>query len=350
MSRIINFNEAILEATDEILTNHCNCIVVGLGVPDPKGIFGTTLGLTEKFGSNRVYDMPTAENAMTGIAIGAAINGIRPIMTHQRVEFSLLGIEQLINQAAKWHYMTGGKSSVPLVIRLIVGRGWGQGPQHSQFLDPIFAHVPGLKVVCPSSAYEAKGLLWSAFKDDNPVIFFEHRWLHSTKSIVPDTPYSLPIGKCNIVEEGTDFTLVSYSYGLTDCRKIAKILKSFDIHPEIVDVRSLRPIDHQTIIESVKKTGRLLCIDNGWSHMNVAAEIISNVVTESFDSLKCAPQRIGIVDVPIPSTRSLANLVYPSLKDIAHKIETIMERKIFPNHFSFPENQDVPDQSFTGPF
>jgi len=180
MSRNIKFKDAILEATSLLLERDDSVILMGLGVPDPKGIFGTTLGLQERFGSLRVMDIPTAENGVTGVAIGAALTGMRPIVTHQRVEFSLLSIEQIINQAAKWCYMTDGKASVPLVIRCIIGRGWGQGPQHSQSLEPIFAHVPGMKVVLPSTASDAKGMLISAVEDNNPVVILEHRWLHET--------------------------------------------------------------------------------------------------------------------------------------------------------------------------
>src|SRR3990167_3336413 len=175
MSREIKFHQAILEATTQLMESNPDVYVIGLGAPDPKGLFGTTMGLEEKFGPNRVMDMPASENAMTGIVIGSALMGMRPIMTHQRVDFSLLALDQLINNAAKWHYMFGGKGSVPMVVRMFIGRGWGQGPQHSQTLHSIFAHIPGLKVVMPSNPQDAKGLFISSVQDNNPVIFLEHR-------------------------------------------------------------------------------------------------------------------------------------------------------------------------------
>src|ERR1700722_14260768 len=181
----LTLSQAILQATDQLMQIDSSVYVMGLGVPDPKGIFGTTTGLEKKYGSDRVLDMPTSENGMTGIAIGSALLGLRPIMTHQRVDFFLLALDQLINNAAKWHYMFGGQMNVPLVIRLIIGRGWGQGPQHSQSLQSIFSHIPGLKVVMPSNPYDAKGLLLSAIDDENPVVYLEHRWLHGIFGEVP---------------------------------------------------------------------------------------------------------------------------------------------------------------------
>ena len=212
MPRQLKFYEAIREATDQKMAQDPNIYLMGLGVPDPKGIFGTTSGLAEKYGPNRVMDMPTSENAMTGIAIGSAILGMRPIMTHQRVDFFILALDQLINNAAKWHYMFGGQMKVPLVIRLIIGRGWGQGPQHSQSLHSFFAHVPGLKVVMPSTPQDAKGLLISAIEDDNPVVYLEHRWLHNTFGEVSPDPTPIPIGKAKIVRPGTDITIVAASH------------------------------------------------------------------------------------------------------------------------------------------
>ncbi|MFQ5482693.1 MAG: dehydrogenase E1 component subunit alpha/beta, partial [Nitrospinaceae bacterium] len=186
MTREITFSQALHEAADHCLAEDPSVYVLGLGVPDPKGVFGTTAGLQEKYGPDRVMDMPVSENAMTGVAIGSAMTGMRPIMTHQRIDFMLLSLDQVINNAAKWHYMFGGQLKAPLVIRLLVGRGWGQGPQHSQSLQALFAHIPGLKVVCPFSPHDAKGLLIAAVRDPNPVIFIEHRWLHGLYGPVPE--------------------------------------------------------------------------------------------------------------------------------------------------------------------
>ena len=203
---------------------------MGLGVPDPKGVFGTTKDLINKFNNDRVMDMPTAENGMTGIAIGTALGGLRPVIIHQRVEFALLSIEQIVNQAAKWYYMNAGQLSVPIVIRLIVGRGWGQGPQHAQNLESWFSHIPGLKVVSPSTPFDAKGLIISSINDDNPVIFFENRWLHNTFGPVPKEYYDVPIGKAKVVLKGSDITIFSHSYMLLESLKCANHFRKNKIH------------------------------------------------------------------------------------------------------------------------
>lgn len=348
--RNLQFNEALLEATDQAMTADGRVILMGLGVTDPLGIFGTTKGLVDKFGCDRVFETPTAENGTMGIAIGSALVGARPIVTHQRVEFSLLAIEQLTNQAAKWNYMTNGKKCVPLVTRLIVGRGWGQGPQHSQSLDSWFAHIPGLKVVAPASPHDAKGLLMAAINDDNPVVFMEHRWLHRTFGHVPIEPYEVPIGSAKVVRQGTDVTIVTYSYMVTEALRTAKILEAFGVNVEIVDLRTYRPLDTQTILASVQKTGRLITIDNGWVKYGVGAEIVSTVVSNNFSCLKSAPIRLGIKDVPIPSSRSLANEVYPGPKQIAAAIQSALGVTIDIAATALPDVQDTPDDEFKGPF
>ena len=252
-------------------------MLIGLGVDDPKGIFGTTKGIDKLFKDKRVFDFPTAENAMTGISIGASLMGVKPVIVHQRVEFSLLSLEQIINQAAKWFFMNGGTKSVPLVIRLIIGRGWGQGPQHSQSLETIFAHIPGLKVISLSTPYNAKGLLISSIEDKNPVIIFEHRWLHEIQGIVPKKYYKVPLGKARIVKKGTDLTLVSSSYMVIECLRSAKILKNYSINTEVVDIQSLRPLDIKTIINSIKKTQKAIIVDNGGISYGISSEIIAKL-------------------------------------------------------------------------
>jgi len=212
LHRIVNYVKAVNEALHIAMESDAKVITFGLGVDDPKCIFGTTAGLKEKFGSERVFDMPVSENALTGVAIGASLNGIRPVMSHQRLDFFLLGMDQLVNNASKWFYMFGGKRSVPITIRLILGRGWGQGPQHSQNLQAWFAHIPGLKVVMPVTPYDAKGLLLSSIFDDNPVIYLEHRWLHNLEGEVPEGDYRVPIGKAHVIKQGEDLTIVSLSY------------------------------------------------------------------------------------------------------------------------------------------
>ena len=327
--------------------------IMGLGVTDPKGIFGTTLGLEKKFGSKRVLDMPVAENGMTGIAIGSALVGMRPILTHQRVDFMLLSLDQIINNAAKWHYMFGGKMRVPLVIRMIIGRGWGQGPQHSQSLQALFAHIPGLKVVMPSTAYDAKGLLISAIEDNNPVIFIEHRWLYNITGIVPGDLFSVPLGKARIAKDGKDITIVATSYMVMEVIKAAEYLDRDGIVAEVIDLRTLQPLDSGTIINSVKKTGRLLVVDGACYTSGFAAEIITIVTEKAFGHLKVSPQRLTLPDLPVPASPALAKYYYPRAIDIVNSVRSI---------FNFPKQSeeeagmvsnipmDVPDKTFTGPF
>ena len=350
--REIKYSEAILEATDFSLENDPSVMVVGLGVPDPKGIFGTTKGLQEKYGDSRVMDMPTSENGMTGIMIGASLNGYRPILTHQRVEFALLSIEQIVDQAAKWFYMNAGQQNVPIVIRMIIGRGWGQGPQHSQSLESWFAHIPGLKVVMPSNSYDAKGLLISSVEDDNPVIFLEHRWLHNTFDNVPAEGYRVPIGEAKLARKGSDVTIVSHSYMVIESLRCADVLAEHGISVEVVDLRSIRPLDSETVLNSVSKTKRLVVADNSWIHFGVSSEIISIVTENIFDMLICAPVRIGLNDSPSPSTRALANHYYPRAINIAKVICEMLDKNVDLN-ILFPKADiplDVPDPSFRGPF
>ena len=349
--RNLKFYEAIREATAISLQDDPSVYLIGLGVPDPKGIFGTTEGLQSKFGSDRVMDMPISENGMTGVAIGSALVGMRPILTHQRVEFALLSMEQIVNQAAKWFHMTAGKNNIPLVIRMIIGRGWGQGAQHSQSLESWFAHIPGLKVVMPATPYDAKGLLISAVEDNNPVIFMEHRWLHNTFGEVPEEKYKVPIGEAKVINKGSDITIVSHSYMSIEALKSAKILKKHKVSCEIVDLRSLRPLDVNTIITSVKKTKRLLVVDNGWTKFGVSAEIISSVTEKIFSDLKSAPKRIGIEDVPIPSTRALAVHSYPTPSKIINAVSDLIGVEInLTEEEKKQDPLDIPDQNFTGPF
>ena len=353
--RNIKFYQAIREAQEQLIKSNKNVMIMGLGVNDPKGIFGTTQGLSKKFGQKRILETPTSENAVTGVAIGASMMGLRPILTHQRVEFSLLSIEQIVNQAAKWNFMSAGEFKTPIVIRLIIGKGWGQGPQHSQSLESIFAHIPGLKVVAPSSAKDAKGLLISSVKDDMPVIFFEHRWLHNINGNVPKKLYSIPIGKAKIIQKGKDLTIVSFSEALIQVLRLKKILKKTGISAEIIDLRSLRPIDKKCILKSVKKTKKLLVVDNGWKSFGVSAEIIS-IVSEKIRFLKVKPVRLGVKEIPIPSTRALArecylnsNVIFDKIIQITKKRPKKKLKKRFLTNLTLEET-DVPYKDFQGPF
>ncbi len=356
MDREIKFFEAIQEATDQIMGLDETVYVIGLGVPDPKGLFGTTLNLEEKYGSHRVMDMPTSENAMTGIIIGSALKGLRPIMTHQRIDFSLLSLDQIINNASKWHYMFGKKAQVPIVIRALLGRGWGQGPQHSQTLHSIFAHIPGLKVVMPSNCYNAKGLFISAVQDNNPVIFLEHRWLHNTFGIVPEEVYSVPLGKAKVMKEGKDISIISCSHMILEALKAVNLLEEEGISAELIDLRTIKPFDKEAILESVRKTGRVLVLDPDWKTCGFAAEILATIVEEAMDCLHIPPVRMTYPDKPCPTSWALANHYYPTVEGIALKVCDMMMKgsRVKLLLQKMIENQkrplDVPDKFFTGPF
>jgi pyruvate dehydrogenase E1 component beta subunit len=350
-NREIKYFEAIREAIDLSMHNDPSVYVIGLGVPDPKGIFGTTIGLQNKYGRERVMDMPCSENGMTGVAIGSALVGMRPIMTHQRIDFALLAMEQIVNQAAKWHYMFAGQLKVPLVIRLIIGRGWGQGPQHSQSLESWFAHIPGLKVVMPTTPYDAKGLLIASIEDNNPVIFIEHRWLHNISGQVPEKMYRVSIGKPKILRKGADITIVATSFMTIEALRAQKYLERLGIKAEVIDLRTLRPLDDTLILSSVKKTGRLLVVDTGWTSCGIGAEIIARVTEKGFSYLITAPYRIGLPDVPTPTSAALSNHYYPQAEDIIRAVLKMLKKNI---RGSIPKLHDgpldIPDMSFTGPF
>tara|TARA_Y100001970_G_C14222823_1_gene853721 strand:- start:1564 stop:2631 length:1068 start_codon:yes stop_codon:yes gene_type:complete len=349
--RIITFAEAINEALKQYMLKDKSVIVMGLGVDDPGGVFGTTKKLNIKFPKDRIFDLPTSENSFTGFAIGLALGGKKPIITHQRVEFSMLSMEQIINQAAKWFYMSGGKASVPLVIRLIIGRGWGQGPQHSQSLEVLFSHIPGLKVVCPSTPFEAKGMLIQSIEDKNPVIFFEHRWLHMTKGNVPKKFYKIPLGKTKVMKTGEDVTIISFSYMIVECLRVHKILKENNIQSEIINIRSLNPMDMTKILNSVKKTKRVLLVDNGWKNYGIGAEIIASINEKLGKDIKLVCKRIGVTQTPIPSTRSLAKYSYPNTEIIIKNIEKLLGKSIkISKKFQSNVPIDQPDRTFLGPF
>ncbi len=350
--RELKYSEALREAQDQCMAADGSVYVMGLGAPDPTGIFGSTLGLAEKYGADRVLDMPLSENAMTGIAIGSAITGFRPVMTHQRIDFALTAMEQIVNQAAKWHYMFDGQMCVPLVVRMIIGRGWGQGPQHSQSLQAMFAHVPGLKVIMPTTAHDAKGMLVSAIEDDSPVVMLEHRWLYNIPDNVPEEIYRVPIGKARVMREGSDVTLVCLSYMSLEALRAADMLREHDIEAEVIDLRSLRPLDTDTIQASVKKTGCLLVADTAHMEYGASAEIVASIAeTMSFD-LRCNPKRLGLPEHPAPTSPALADDYYPRAPHIAAAVLEMMGRSSDGISYDVEDGRrlDQPDSSFTGPF
>ncbi len=354
-NRPLTYAAAINEAQEIALSRDPSVFIIGEGVPDPKGIFGTTLGLAAKF-SGRVLDMPVSENGMTGICVGAAISGMHPIMVHARMDFTLMSFDAIVNTAAKWFFMFGGRQSVPIVIRMIIGRGWGQGPQHSQSLQALFAHIPGLTVVMPASPGDAKGLLLSAIADDHPVIFIEHRWLHGLTGDVPKGRYTVPIGKARVAREGRDLTIVAASYMTVEAVRAAEALSREGIHAEVVDLRSIRPLDTEAIITSVAKTHRLMVADTGWKSFGIGAEIVA-MVAETGVRLDRPPVRISLPDMPTPTSPALARSYYPTSVEILRSALVVCGRKdafttrvVKSYAATIKGSPDQPDPTFTGPF
>ena len=352
IERTITFAGAVNEALKQAMDLDPKVLCYGLGVTDPKHVFDTTQNLESMFGSERVFDIPCSENAITGIGVGAALRGYKSVITHQRLDFSLLSMDQIVNSAAKWHYMFGSQLSVPITIRMVLGRGWGQGPTHSQNLQAWFAHVPGLKVVCPSNANDAKGLLIASIFDPNPVIFLEHRWLHNSKSQVPNKSFSIEIGKANVVKSGSDITLVTCSYLVAEAISAADFLyNEIGISSEVIDLSSIKPLDTATIIKSVKKTKRLLCIDPGATSFSVSSErisrVIENIDINSIDSIT----KIGMPDIPEPTSYVLTRDFYNNADDIINKVlENFAYTKMRKPIIRTQEHHDVPGKWFKGPF
>lgn len=316
MQRILSYPEAIKEAIVQEMTQNPSVIVLGQGVDDPKGILGTTKGLVDKFGSERVFDTPLAEDGMTGVAIGAALAGLRPIHVHIRMDFVLLAMNQLINMAAKMRYMFGGEVSIPIVVRSIIGKSWGQGAQHSQSIYPLFMNIPGLKIFAPSTPYDAKGCLIQGIRDNNPVLFIEHRLLYYQRGHVPTESYTVPFGKARILAKGKDITLVGISQMVIECLRARQYLKEIHIDAEIIDPVSLSPLDINTILDSVLKTKRLMVIDNAWMTCGAGAEIVAQLIERNI-SRDVVIKRMGFASVPCPTTPALEQHFYPDAKEIA---------------------------------
>ena len=321
--REITYREAIKEALTQALEMDEHVFIMGEGVDDPAGIFGTTLGLHNVFGRNRVFDVALAENGITGVAIGAALAGMRPILVHARMDFLVLAMDQIINHAAKWRYMFGGTVNVPLTIRTIIGGGWGSAAQHSQSLQALFMHIPGLKVIMPSTPYDAKGLLTASIADGNPVIFIEHRWLYDHSGYVPEEAYTIPIGKGVIRREGKDVTVVAASYMVFEAGIAAESLEKEGIDVEVIDLRSLKPLDENIIFNSIKRTGKLVIADAGWKTGGISAEIAARVSEKAFSYLKAPIQRVTLPDTPTPASPELEKSFYPRAPEIISAVREV---------------------------
>ena len=346
--RTLSYVDAIREATDQEMDRDASVILFGLDVDDPKAIQGTTRGLVEKYGVERVFGTPLSEDAMTGVAIGAALAGARPIHVHIRMDFLMLCMNQLVNVAAKSSYMYGGRVKVPLVVRSMIGKSWGQGAQHSQGLYSFFMHVPGLKVVAPTTPYDAKGCLVAAIRDDNPVMYVEHRILHFLKGPVPERSYSVAPGKARITAPGNDLTLVGISYMQLECLRAQRYLESAGVGAEVIDPIWLAPLDIDTIADSVRKTGRLCVVDNGWTTCGAGSEIITAVLERLQGTRDIRVQRLGFAPVTCPTSPPLEAEFYPDARRIAAACNDLVHGTA--QGWLPEERPDLKDIEFKGPF
>ena len=331
--RILKYTEAIREATGQLLEKDADVFVIGLGVTYKDGADGTTGGLAAKY-PKRVFDVPVSESSFTGMSVGAALSGLRPIIHHGRVEFSMLAMDSIITQAAKWNYMFGGGNPVPIVLRIAVGRQWGNGPQHTQALYGLFGGTPGLKVVIPSTPRMAKGLLIAASKDPNPVVFLESRWLYKVKQDVPTEMFSETLDKARVVKKGKDVTVVAYGDGFLAALEACDLVGK-DASIELIDIVSINPIDYDTIVKSVAKTGRLICVDTTPAAFSIGSEIIAAVAKAL--PLQNKPIALTTPSVPCPTSTALTECYYPTKVDIANAILRAMNKSDIKRVLTFEE-------------
>ena len=324
MLRSLTYVESLNEALVQALASDDRVLLMGQGVTSPWYVGSSTKGLCDRFGPHRVIDTPVSENAVTGAAIGAALVGMRPIVVHPRMDFMYYAFDQIVNHAANWRHMFGGNVSVPVVFWGIVNRGGEQAAQHSQALHGMFAHVPGLKVVLPSTPHDVKGLLLSAIDDDDPVVFVDERWLYGEVGKVPEEPYRVPLGVAEVRRAGVDITIAASSWMARQSLRAAELLASEGVDAEVIDVRTLKPLDDACLLASVRKTGRFLMVDGGWCSYGASAELCTVVASGAFDSLKCAPARIALPDLPAPAARTLERAYYPDVERIVQCVRGMM--------------------------
>ena len=345
MREVVTYGQAIHQALIEEMHRDSRVFVYGIDVGDHKGIFGTTRGLAQEFGTDRCFSTPLSEDAMTGFGLGAAMNGLRPVHVHMRVDFMILAMNQIANMIASCHYASCGKLRAPMVIRAVIGRGWGQAWQHSKSLHSWFAHVPGLKVVMPSRARDAKGMLKAAIRDENPVIFIEHRWMYDVPGTVEEGPCSLEGAK--VLRPGRDITLGAVSWRVIEAMKAARVLEKHGVDAEVVDLRSIAPFDAQTLAASVQGTGHLVVADYDWLHCGFSAEVAARIHDLCFDQLKGPVERIGFAPTHCPTTRPLEDAYYPNAVDIIRAVERQLD--LAPLDLSREEFYSYEDK-FKGPF
>ncbi len=347
----LTFSQAINQAFIDAMKSDEKVLCLGLGATDPKGVFNTTSGLEKLFGSQRVFDIPTSENAITGICVGLSIGGYKPVLTHQRLDFALLSLDQIINNAAKLHYMFGGALNCPIVIRMIIGRGWGQGPTHSQNLQMLFAGIPGLKVIIPGSAQDAYSQLRASIESPDPIIFLEHRWLHNSFSEIKLNHSSLDIREQSTVKEGSDITILATSYMLPESIKAANILEKYGISVEIINFRCYYFEPDEAIIKSLKKTKRLIIADTAQDCFSISytlVEKIKNKIHLGSDKYSI----LAMPSVPEPTSYYLTKNFYLNYQDILNQVFKMLDIK---NNFIEETSldtikHDIPGEWFKGPF
>jgi len=324
--RELTMAEALNEALHEELERDSGAFVVGEDVAELGGLFQVTAGLLERFGPQRVIDAPISEAAQAGAGVGAALVGCRPIIELQIADFVSLVMDQVVNHAGKWRYMSGGQVTVPLVVRGAISSGIGMAAQHSQSLEAWFVHAPGVVVIMPSTPADAKGLLKSAIRDDNPVVFLEKRLLYSRRGPVPEGEHLVPIGVADIKRDGVDVTVATYAAGVHLALQAARQVAREGIEVEVVDLRTLKPLDTDTLVASVRKTGRLVVVTEAARAGSMASEVVARVVDEAFDALRSMPVRVTAKDTPMPYAAPLERAVLPQVEDVVAGIEEALEK------------------------
>ncbi|MAG94541.1 MAG: hypothetical protein CMJ48_12440 [Planctomycetaceae bacterium] len=323
--RELNYAAALCEAHAQLLESDPRVFIIGQGLWSPWYAGASMKDLDKQFGRDRVIDSPVSENATTAAAIGAAISGMRPIVFHPRMDFMLLAVDPIVNQASNWSYVFAGQGNVPIVIRAVINRRGEQGAQHSQALQAMYAHIPGLKVVMPTSAYDAKGLFVAAVHDSNPVLYIDDRSLYSETGDVPEELYEVPIGQAAVCREGSDVTLVATSCMVALCNQAAQTLAQRGVEAEVIDLRSIKPWDRECVLESVRKTGRLVVVDEAWETCGVAAEIAATVGREAFGSLRAPIERVCLPDVPAPTSFVLEQAYYTTTEKILEAVDLTLQ-------------------------
>lgn len=323
--RRISYSEAINETLHQKLAADASVFLIGQGVTSPWYVGNTTIGLIDSFGSERIIDTPVSENGSSGMAIGAALTGLRPILVFPRMDFMYYALDQIANHAANWHYMFGGQFSIPLTIWAIVNREGEQAAQHSQAIQAILSHLPGLRVVAPSNPYDAKGLLLASIDDDNPVVFIDDRWLYEDTGEVPEELYTVTTDKGAVLRKGKDVTIAASSYMVKEALKAAGVLEKDGIATEVIDLRSLKPLDEDLLLNSVNKTGHIVVVDGGWRTCGIAAEVLALVAEKALGYLQAPAMRVTLPDAPAPASRTLEEAYYPKADNIVKATRGVLQ-------------------------